>query len=382
MADTKISGLTSGSPAVAADELPVSRTANTATRRVTAQSVANLVRSIDTDIALTGDISPAQLTGDQNDWNPTNLSTASTIRVDTDRVIQLTGLAGGADGRLIVLRNVSSTFSDLLLRDQHSGSSAANRFALPYDFLRITTHAAVLLQYDATDSLWRVISAVPNMRWTGHFAEDEFLNHTGSETGEIGSLGWTSGAGTISGATAGEAQHAGIVNLSSSATINTVGRLTLGTASASGVLLPQNLIHMATIVRPTVADADANYRWGLMQDASVSATSGTSGCYFTYDQGNNGNSNWWFRSRNASTNTNTDTGVALTANNWYLLEIVREGAGAMCGYINGVRVARHTTNNPTPAQNVGYIAQTDAAAAKTIDIDYFSIRLFYGQRWT
>jgi hypothetical protein len=43
---------------------------------------------------LSGDISPAQITANQNDYNPTSLSTSSVLRLNTDASRNITGLAG------------------------------------------------------------------------------------------------------------------------------------------------------------------------------------------------------------------------------------------------------------------------------------------------
>src|SRR5262245_5386417 len=55
--------------------------------------------------ALSGDISPSQITSNQNNYNPTGLSTASVLRLSTDASRNITSLAGGADGRIIVIVN-------------------------------------------------------------------------------------------------------------------------------------------------------------------------------------------------------------------------------------------------------------------------------------
>src|SRR5262245_23374625 len=64
--------------------------------------------NLSTTLALTGDISPSQITSNQDDYNPTGLSTASTLRLSTDASRNITGLQGGADGRIITVVNVGS----------------------------------------------------------------------------------------------------------------------------------------------------------------------------------------------------------------------------------------------------------------------------------
>ncbi len=107
------------------------------------------------NVALSGDISPTQITANQNDYNPTGLSTASVLRLNTDASRDITGLQGGADGRLIVIHNVGS-FS-IVLKDESGSSTAANRFALFAD-ITLATDQSVVLQYDSTSSRWRAVA--------------------------------------------------------------------------------------------------------------------------------------------------------------------------------------------------------------------------------
>lgn len=110
--------------------------------------------TISQDAALTGDISPSQITANQNDYNPTNLATASVLRLNTDASRDITGLQGGADGRIIFIHNIGA--QNIVLKDESASSSAANRFALTAD-LTMTPDMAVLLQYDSTSTRWRTI---------------------------------------------------------------------------------------------------------------------------------------------------------------------------------------------------------------------------------
>lgn len=73
-------------------------------------------------------ISPTAITGTQNDWNPTGLSTATTIRVDSSATSTITGISGGAAGRQLTLINVGSNAVNYNHED--AGSTAANRLAL------------------------------------------------------------------------------------------------------------------------------------------------------------------------------------------------------------------------------------------------------------
>lgn len=116
--------------------------------------IGAVVTNLPQNIQFSGDISPAQITSSQNDYNPTGLSTASVLRLDTDASRNITGLAGGADGRVIIIHNVGA--NAIVLKDEDAGSSAANRFALNADVTLVADECAVL-QYDSTSSRWRMV---------------------------------------------------------------------------------------------------------------------------------------------------------------------------------------------------------------------------------
>lgn len=116
--------------------------------------VLNLSDSLSGSIAFSGDISPAQITADQNDYNPTGLSSASTLRLTSDASRNITGLQGGADGRIILIHNVGA--QNIVLVDESASSSAANRFAMTGDYTLLPDDG-VFLQYDSTSSRWRLI---------------------------------------------------------------------------------------------------------------------------------------------------------------------------------------------------------------------------------
>ncbi len=105
------------------------------------------------DAYLTGDISPTSLGADQNNYSPTSLSTASVLRLTSSTAVNITGLAGGADGRILAVLNVGS--NDIVLKDASASSTAANRFDIGADVTLAASQGAVLI-YDATSSRWRI----------------------------------------------------------------------------------------------------------------------------------------------------------------------------------------------------------------------------------
>lgn len=107
-------------------------------------------------VVFAGDVTPSQITSNQNDYSPTNLSKAVVLRLSTDASRNVTGLTGGARGRNLILQNVGT--HDLVLKDQDSGSTAANRFLFGADYTLAAGGGCVIL-YDATSSRWRMIAS-------------------------------------------------------------------------------------------------------------------------------------------------------------------------------------------------------------------------------
>lgn len=100
-------------------------------------------------------ISPAQLTANTDDWNPTGLATAHVIRADTDASRNLTGIVAPSIARWVILANVGA--NNLVLKHDAT-STAANRFLCPGSTdLTLSANTAVFLEYDLTSSRWRVV---------------------------------------------------------------------------------------------------------------------------------------------------------------------------------------------------------------------------------
>lgn len=113
------------------------------------------ISTLDAQAAITqsGIVSPAQITANQNDYNPASLATASVLRVNSDARRSLTGLQGGAAGRIITVNNVG-TFP-ILFKSEDTNSTAGNRFAFGHT---LSGGHTLKIQYDAVSSRWRCVS--------------------------------------------------------------------------------------------------------------------------------------------------------------------------------------------------------------------------------
>src|SRR4051794_34827016 len=122
------------------------------------QTTGNL--ALPRGLILTGVIPPPQITANQNDYNPAGAATASVLQLSSDASRTITGLAGGAEGRLASLINIGG--QPILLADESSSSSAANRFTLGAS-LTVAAKQAALLRYDGTAARWRLIAGTTGL---------------------------------------------------------------------------------------------------------------------------------------------------------------------------------------------------------------------------
>ncbi len=107
-------------------------------------------------VYLSGAISPTALAGNVDNYNPTGLSDASTVIIDTGASARnITGLVGGAAGRVITIVN-KGTGNLTLVND--ATSTAANRFLLAGAHV-LQTNRSVTLRYDESVSRWRPITS-------------------------------------------------------------------------------------------------------------------------------------------------------------------------------------------------------------------------------
>lgn len=96
-------------------------------------------------------LSPAQMTANQNDYDPEGLSTARTIHLHSDAARDLTGIAAQAEGFLLRLRNTGSF--PITLRNLSGSSISVNQLAIMADTV-LAADAVLNVQYAA--SKWRL----------------------------------------------------------------------------------------------------------------------------------------------------------------------------------------------------------------------------------
>lgn len=109
--------------------------------------------------ALPADITPAAITGQVNDYEPTGGATADVWRLSTNGAARtITGIAGGADGRILILHNIDADW-EFTLSNEAGVSSAANRFDFGGHNIYLNPGSLIALIYDATLSRWKVYAS-------------------------------------------------------------------------------------------------------------------------------------------------------------------------------------------------------------------------------
>lgn len=334
----------------------------------------------------TGELTPAQIAADQNNYAPAGLDRASVLRLSSDRPNRaITGLTGGVPQRPIRVDNVGSF--PIRLVAESASSTAANRFAFPSDVL-LWPGSRGILQYDAIAQRWQDVGTwAAGNPWTQPVViEDEFLSG-GAEAGELGALGWgNSAAGTAVYTTVRSvgtaAGRLGLLDLQTGTTSGNNTRLHWGTTAVHLTVRAGDLPYQGWLLSiPTITTM--SLRVGIGTDVS-SATMGTDGAWIEFDSA--ASANWRANVRvGGVSGTFADSAVAVVANNWYLLEIYRISSTDVRFFLNGVQFGAFTSGIPadTVAMNLGLCVQTGAAAARNVVVDWFRARVNnLGQRWT
>lgn len=189
--------------------------------------------------------------------------------------------------------------------------------------------------------------------------QEEFISGATS-AGTIGTLSWFLANGTTT-IQASETNRPGILRRDTTATGSTVAYLLL--SGTQTMFTAAGTWEVLWISRPNNFDGDTTLRVGA--SSSCTGTPST-GIYFeklTTD------TNWFAVTRNAGSETRTDSSIAVSA--VFRTFKIEHTASSVRFLIDGVVVATHTANIPaTGITGCAHIINA-TANAKTIDYDYF-----------
>lgn len=286
-------------------------------------------------------ISPSQLTVHVDDWNPTDLSTANIIRIFGDNKFRIvSGIAAPTIAKELAITNVGSF--PILFAKQDQTSAAANRFEIPADYPLYPARSVVFF-YDLTTARWRLKSDNINTASLDGRQYALYLVNAGSiTTADYDHWLFTSNSGSFS-STVPTDTKARSVSIGTQASSSSSP--TLSTKNASIQLSPSsgvpNACYFRTVLHvPTLSDAANTFT--VLSGFTTAAGSTSDGFFFKYSHGINGG-NWVCITKN-TTETLVDSGITVTANQNYTLEIFGRPDDSIAFFIDGVYVGGSTTN--------------------------------------
>jgi hypothetical protein len=343
----------------------------------------NLARS-GTSPALTFAYSPTSLTlgsvvtdtlsADANDysptgWNGTEPAQAVFLDIAGDIAVKITGLAGGVEGRLAIIRRTGSTL--LMIPPNDTGSVASNRFAgnLP----------SFLMPGDVVQFVYRGTQWVRAcIRTDGDdFDNWEDFSNTTSSLNALVTSGGTLFASAFLAGTSPDFPI-GIVSGSVAAVADRAAyRIATG-----GPVRPTScaIMTLHRVSPSAVQDGSNTYTVRVGIGDAETASVPTDGVYWVF---NNSSANWQFGVAAAAVASNTASSIAVSFSEYIWLGVALNAAGTRADYfaktVSGLWVfaGSKTTGIPSVSQtsNIQYvIAKTLGSASRTCDIDVFAYR--------
>lgn len=332
------------------------------------------VQAYDADLTTWAGITPASGIGT---WLSTP-SSANLVSAITDETGS--GLAVFATSPTLVTPNIgvatATSINKMAVTAPATSSTLAVADGKTYTVSNTITETAT----DGTTLNFKGGESV-NAPYQSVYFYDDFINISTSETGEIGSEGWSfaaTGAGASIAAGTGGASRPGVIGVYTGTTTTGSCVLTMGAYwCASG----GQTIYTVSIRIPTLSTASEEFicRIGIHDGTNSTVTDGV---YFEYDRLTAGDF-WRCATSNNSTRTLVTTTSAIVANTWYRLKIVVNAAGTSVDYyVDDVLLTAGslpiTTNIPTTTARVsapsGQIIKSAGTTTRNFDIDYAEFR--------
>jgi len=291
-------------------------------------------------------VAPAQLTSDQNNYNPTNLNLANILELNGDASFRaLTGLTAQPNGTIIDLVNTGS--NTILLYDegttQAASSTATNRFAFNGYDIPIFPRSAVTLMYSASLSRWirmhETSHVIPHPYW-GYYVNNDMSNNIAGDQFDLAAA--SGGSVTVAD---GGFNHPGCLNFNLGT--STSGTGTYRVTGATITLGNSWYYRFDALVKVLqLSNGTDNYtlRVGFIDSATAESTDGA---FFRYNHAVN-SGKWERVTINNTTATATDTTVTVGTTNFTRLTIIVNPAGTNVEFfIDGTSVGSNVANIPT-----------------------------------
>lgn len=303
---------------------------------------------INTAIVFGADITPSQITSNQNNYNPTNLGISNRVRLSSDAARDITGITAHDDGKVLIINNVGSF--DITLKHESASSTAGNRFTLGGSDYVISSGTSCIIHYDSTSSRWRLAATGKN--FGGGVSDGDKGDITVSASGAT----WTIDNNVVT--------YAKMQDVS--ATSRIMGRITAGAGDMEELTPTQ----ATSLLNNFVGDSGSGGTKGLVP----APASGDASKFLKGDGtwGTAGGTTWTVHTTNATLSTNSGNisnnasqlilTLPTTAAVGSTIEVVGLGAG-------GWRIAQNASekiyfgNTTTTTGTGGYIESTHSKDA-------------------
>lgn len=323
-------------------------------------------------LILAGDITPAQITADQNDYAPAGLATAYVVRLSSDNDNRrINGIAGGVDGRILTLINIGA--ADIILPREVSSATAANR--LYSDLFLAAGGGSGILQYDGTLQRWSVISATGDDSLPVSFRRmpwifQDFYSSAAANNQPFGGTAVASGTSALLPGSV-DGNHPGVIRILSAATATANSGYYWNTPS--GLMKISGGEVFEAVLKPTNV-TNCVMRWGFI--TSTTSADSTDGAYFEITT----TGAVVGKTANNSTRTTTATIFTLISGTWYRfrIEVSRDFTSATFTVYSdqGAALGTQTATGNLPGAGrthaAGIIATLTPATSSSplVEIDY------------
>lgn len=366
-------------------DLAVGTGANTAIRLVVGTDGKQIYADADESTGLRWGpyvITPAQISADEDDYNPTGWDECQIVRLNADAFRAITSVVATFSGDQKTLFNEGAY--PIYFPGEHPDGTASNRFITQKDYILLPGES-VDIWYDGTSSRWR---------FKGYKAD--VLDYKG--------LSYNKSPGSV---TAGDWGDLTLVNSGTGAVISGTDAVSgypgcwtfsTGTTATGGnyIYLPKVISQMAiygdahistqaVLSLPTLSDGTDRFLVDLsINDAPT--TSQTTGAANNNTIGiryiDNVNSGKWqgYSKDNAGTETSVDLGVVVSTATLYILRVeIDKSRSEARYYVNGVMCGRIAANIPN-ANTCGpkmWLQKTVGTTARTVKIHKFMFHSIY-----
>jgi hypothetical protein len=214
--------------------------------------------------------------------------------------------------------------------------------------------------------------------------EDDFVGGTDDIARAFGERGWAEfGTGTSSTATA-TAGHPGVMDFTTSTTINTGIGLCAGNGDTSLTLLATDCSGFCFVIKTGSAITTMDLYFGLFANCTPANIASNAAIALKYIAADSAKWQAWTRDSGGTSAETASSGADVATSTWYLLEARRSGDDWEF-YVNESLIATHTLADDgvptTGLQPALQIIARASAAARTMTVDYAAFKILTGTRY-